>query len=385
MGFGRGRGIFNRFRPGSSDRQPYMTMTSRERIKTILALELPDRMGVHEAFWGETIRDYWVNEGYPEGTPPGEFFGWDIAGVAGTWFDLSPVRGQDETVEETEEWRAAKGAWGATLKHWKSKSGTPEHLAYDCDSPETWRRDFKPSVDHWDGDRVNIDTVRESYEKLRSGDRFMVFNHLGHFEILRALIGNVNMLESLLLRPEWIHDILGTFTQLYIDGFDYMMREVGKPDGFFLYDDLGFRNGPFMSPRTYEEVLMPHHKALMDFIHDNGLPVIWHSCGDVRKLVPGLIRAGINCLQPMEVKAGNDVMEFVRLYGDRIAFMGNMNVMRFRTNDRDVVREEIVPKLRALHKARVPYVFHSDHSIPPDVRFETYKFALELYRGNAAY
>jgi len=360
-------------------------MTSRERIRAILARQVPDRMGLFEHMWPETIRDYWVHEGYPEGVAPIEHFGWDIEGVGGTWFDLSPIRGQDETVQETDQWRAARNSWGATLKHWKHKSGTPEHLAYDCDSRAVWERDFKPRVDHWEPDRVDIESVRRQCAAARATGRFVVFNHLGHFEVLRALIGNVCMLESLLLEPDWIHDILSTFTRLYVSGFDYIIREVGLPDGFFLYDDLGFRNGPFMSPRTYRQMLLPYHKALMDFVHDHGLPVIWHSCGDVRKLVPGMIEAGIDCLQPMEAKAGNDVLEYAALYGDRISFMGNINVMALRTNDREAVRREIVPKLRALRERRVPYVFHSDHSIPPDVRLATYRFALELYRENAAY
>ena len=360
-------------------------MNSRERIKAILALQIPDRMGLHEHFWGETIRDFWVNEGYPQDTDPGEFFGYDIVAVAGTWFDLAPIRGQDETVEETHEWRAAKDAWGATTKLWKNKSGVPQHLGYDCDSPRAWDRDFKPRVDHFDPARVDLDAVHDSHTKLMGGEKFVVFNNLGHFEILRNMIGNVRMLESMLLEPEWIHDILATFTRLYIETYDYIMREVGRPDGFFLYDDLGFRNGPFMGPDTYRAVLLPHHKALMDFIHGCGLPVLWHACGDVRKLVPGMIEAGINCLQPMEAKAGCDVLELARLYGDRIAFMGNIDVTKLNTNDRDLIRREVEGKLRALRERRVPYVFHSDHSIPPDVRLDSYRFALELFHQNAAY
>lgn len=360
-------------------------MTSRERIRAILSLEVPDRMGLHEHMWPETIRDYWVNEGYPEGVPPCDHFGYDIAAVAGTWFDITPVRGQDETVAESDEWRVSKNAWGATLKHWKHKSGTPEHLGYDCNSPEVWKREFKPRVDHFDPARIDLATVRDSYNELMAGDRFVVFNHLGHLEVLRGLIGNVRMLESMLLEPGWINDILTTFTDLYIAGYDYILREAGQPDGFFLYDDLGFRNGPFMGPGTYAAVMLPHHKALMDFVHDRGLPVIWHSCGDVRKLVPGMIEAGIDCLQPMEAKAGCNVLELAELYGDHIAFMGNVDVTRLNTNDRDVIREEIESKLSVLRRRGVPYVFHSDHSIPPDVRLESYEFALEVYRENAQY
>jgi len=195
----------------------------------------------------------------------------------------------------------------------------------------------------------------------------------------------VKMLESLLLEPEWIHDILSTFTRLYVNTYDYIIREVGLPDGFWLYDDLGFRNGPFMGPETYRAVMMPHHKALFDYWHAHGLPVLLHACGDVRKLVGGFIEAGINCLQPMEAKAGCNVLELSELYGDRISFMGNIDVTKLNTNNRRIIRREIEGKLKTLRKRRVPYVFHSDHSIPPDVRLKTYKFALQLFRENAEY
>jgi uroporphyrinogen-III decarboxylase len=87
----------------------------------------------------------------------------------------------------------------------------------------------------------------------------------------------------------------------------------------------------------------------------------------------------------MEAKAGNDVFEYADAFGDRISFMGNMNVVKLRSNDEAVVRAEVEGKLRELRRRRIPYVFHSDHSIPPDVRYETYRFVLNLYRENAAY
>jgi len=193
------------------------------------------------------------------------------------------------------------------------------------------------------------------------------------------------MLQSLLLEPEWIHDICRTFTRMHIRAYDYMFREAGLPDGIFLYEDLGFRNGPYMSAKTYREVLFPHHRELFGFFKDHGLPIILHSCGDVRKLVPALIEAGINCLQPMEAKAGCNVVELGELYGDRIAFMGNIDVTKLNTNNRGIIRSEIEGKLSVLRQRKLKYVFHSDHSIPPDVRFESYKFALEVYREFAEY
>ena len=360
-------------------------MTSRERINCILSLEVPDRMGLYDHFWKETIPDYWIHEGYPEGTSPEDHFGYDIERVQASWFKVAPLYHQDETVDETNEWRVSRNGFGATLKHWKHKSGTPQHIAFDCASREIWEKNYKPHVMEFDPDRVDIEQVRSNYNRLMAGDRFVVFNHLMHLEIMRVLLGDVVMLQSLLLAPGWIHDICNTYTRLFTCTYEYIFREVGLPDGMFAYEDLGFSNGPYMSEKTYRELLMPHHRELFNFFRDHGLPIIWHSCGDVRKLVPAMIETGMNCLQPMEAKAGCNVLELSRLYGDRISFMGNVDVTKLNTNDPDIVRAEVESKLNVLRERRVPYVFHSDHSIPPDVRYDTYRAALELYRQNAAY
>jgi uroporphyrinogen decarboxylase len=164
-----------------------------------------------------------------------------------------------------------------------------------------------------------------------------------------------------------------------------LFAEAGLPDGIFAYDDLAFRNGPFFSPQVGRELLLPYLQEIVGFFHDYGLPVILHTCGDVRKLVPMILEAGFDCLQPMEAKAGCNVVEFAETYGSQIAYMGNIDVTVLNTNDRARVREEIVGKLEALKRLRVPYIFHSDHSIPPDIRMATYQYALELFREHGTY
>ena len=86
----------------------------------------------------------------------------------------------------------------------------------------------------------------------------------------------------------------------------------------------------------------------------------------------------------MEAKAGCDVVKYAERYADRIAFMGNIDVTKLNTNDREVVRNEVLGKLERLHELNAGYVFHSDHSIPPDVSYDTYRYAVDLYREFAA-
>lgn len=80
-------------------------------------------------------------------------------------------------------------------------------------------------------------------------------------------------------------------------------------------------------------MIFPYEKAFVSFLKDYGLPVILHSCGDVRKVIPLIIDAGFDCLQPMEAKAGCNVTEIAKTYGRKISYMGNINVVPLSTND----------------------------------------------------
>ena len=136
-----------------------------------------------------------------------------------------------------------------------------------------------------------------------------------------------------------------------------------------------------MSPTMYRELMQPGHKRLFDFAHSKGCRVIVHSCGYVEPLVPGLIEAGMDCLQAMEVKAGMDLPTLHRRFGDKIAFFGGLDVRSLISNDRRKVDEEMDKKLLPVLKAGGSFIVHSDHSIPPDVDYDTLVYFLERGRG----
>jgi len=359
-------------------------MNSAERVKTLLNKEIPDMMGLYEHYWPETLNEYWPKQGYPKGTLPEMYFNYDLIGCGG-WFNSIPFQDRNEIVEETEEWRVTIDGRGAKLKLWKNKSGTPEHIDFEVTSPEKWKKYREPLLET-DMKRLgDIQLIRNNMETARKEGKYILFGNLFIFELMRATMGDQNFLPALLLEREWIHDFCSVYLDMYKRHYDILFRETGVPDGFFIYEDFGYRNGLFCSPQTYKEMVFPYTTQLVSFLHDYGIQVLLHSCGDIRKVIPQVIDAGFDCLQPMEAKAGCDVLEIARTYGRKISYMGNINVVALNTNDRDTIKNEIVPKLRALKKLQMPYFFHSDHSIPPTVNLETYRYALELFRDNARY
>ncbi len=359
-------------------------MTSRERVQTLLRKEIPDRMGLYEHFWGETLRDYWPNQGYPKDANPEEYFDYDIQGCGG-WFDTAPFPGVKEIVKETEEWQVIRDGRGSTMKTWKKKSGTPEHVGFDLTTPEKWPKYREPLMAVNKARLGDLEAIRKKMDAAREKGKFVVFGNLFVYELMRATIGDEHFLPSLLLEKEWLHDFCQVYLDMYKRHYEILFREAGLPDGFWIYEDFGYNKGLFCSPGTLAEMVMPYEKMLVSFFKDYGLPVILHTCGDIRQAIPLIIDAGFDCLQPMEAKAGCDVVTIAREFGRKISYMGNVNVVPLSTNDRSQVDAEIIPKLKALKEMRIPYFFHSDHSVPPSINFDTYRYALDLLREHGMY
>ena len=131
-----------------------------------------------------------------------------------------------------------------------------------------------------------------------------------------------------------------------------------------------------MSPDMYREIIQPYHKRTFDYAKSHDLPIVVHSCGYVAPLVPGLLEAGIDCLQVIEVKAGMDLLKLHRDYGDRLSFMGGIDVRTLYTNDRRDVDRELETKIPTVMQG-YGYVIHSDHSIPDTVEYDTYRYFVE--------
>jgi len=93
-------------------------------------------------------------------------------------------------------------------------------------------------------------------------------------------------------------------------------------------------------------------------------------------LLDDLVDAGFDCLQAMEVKAGMDPVRISKKFGKRLALFGGMDVRPLVRNDLDGVRKEL-QKLPDLMKGGGGYILHSDHSIPGECDYATYKFFVE--------
>jgi uroporphyrinogen decarboxylase len=137
-------------------------------------------------------------------------------------------------------------------------------------------------------------------------------------------------------------------------------------------DDLGAQEGPLLAPALYRRVIKPYHKELFDLIKQRGAArVFLHSCGSIYRLLPDLVDAGVEILNPVQVSARD--MDTARLkaeFGDRLSFMGavdTQHVLPFGTPDE--VRREVERRIGDLGRGG-GYILAPVHNVQADVPAE---------------
>ena len=354
-------------------------MTSIERVTRTLALEPVDHVAAAVDLWDSTIKRY-VDEGHlAEGEDIAAHFDEDFrrGGRLNCTIDLDF---EDVIVEETDETILKLDGNGATLRRHKLHESTPEHVDFAVKDRTEWFRHHRELLTGVDRRRIPFEDYRKQRALAADQERFFCWNGVGPFEQMHPVCGHEYMLMGMALDPEWVKDMVEIYVELTIRHLDILFAEQGRPDGFWVFEDLGFKGKPFMSPAMYAQIIQPGHRRLFDFAHSLGCKVIVHSCGFVEPLMPGLIEAGMDCLQAMEVKAGMDMPHLAKRFGDRIAFFGNIDVRALISNDFAEIESELQKKIPPVLDMGGGYILHTDHSEPPDIDHETMLFFLKRGR-----
>jgi len=336
-----------------------------------------DRVPIVDNIWQATA-DRWRKEGLPSGIEPVDYFGFEMVGYGS---DTTP-QFKEEVIAIDDEYITERDSYGGTIKNHRDYTTTPLIIDYPCKSRDEWDK-LKPRLVPSDR-RVNWVSDLRGNQRERSLGKYITFNAIVGYDKLQKYVASERLLRAVLREPEWIKDMYRVDTDLVTAMCDRMIDGGFHFDGAFLFCDLGYRHGPFFSPRHYEDQLHPIFKELCDFFHDRDMQVILHCCGNVKELIPYFIDAGIDCLQPLEVKAGMDVIELKEEFGDQISFMGGIDVRLMNLDDPAPIEKEIREKVSAA-KVGGGYIYHSDHSIPNTVSFKNYQRVIELVRRYGKY
>lgn len=180
-----------------------------------------------------------------------------------------------------------------------------------------------------------------------------------------------NFLMDLYLDPLNVHRLLDALMESHIAFLEKVCRAVGDVVDILKFgDDLGSNLGPFIPVETYHEFFYPRHKQLCDFVKSHtSAHTMLHCCGGIYELMPELINAGFEIINPVQISAIN--MEPARLkneFGNDVTFWGGgcdtKSILNRATPSQ--VKEHVKQNIAIFGKGG-GFVFNTVHNIMPDV------------------
>jgi len=365
-----------------------------ERMNKALRHEEPDRVPISDIFWGSFIERWRKDLGLPADTDIYRYYDldWQVTNP-----NMDPHIRPFEIIEETNELVTVRTGFDAILQK-KYADPMPAYLQFETDSigklnefqfddPMDPRRYFSAGDNQLsgmgDGFYRNtppwVDTVKTIYPD------FPVYGSVCEgYEMLWRIIGPENAMLWMLAYP----DEFGAFMnrlKTFLEGITLSQIEAagGMLDGMVIWGDVAYGRGMLFSPDCWREFFMPTVRSLTEICHNHHIPVIYHGCGNSHQIFPDLISIGIEGYNPMEQKAGMDLVAFRKEFGHQIAFCGGYDVLTWANGSEEELKALVVHNLKAAVGGGL--IFQSDHSVPSNVSGWKYDYVVKLVRELGKY
>jgi uroporphyrinogen decarboxylase len=183
-----------------------------------------------------------------------------------------------------------------------------------------------------------------------------------------------NFLMMLAGEPERAHRFLDALLEIHLRNLDKFLGAVGESIDVIVFgDDLGSQKGPQISPRMYREFFKPRHATLWARAKQLAdVKVMLHCCGGVRSLIPDLIEAGLDAINPVQISCGGmEADGLKRDFGKDLTFWGGgcdtQSILPCATPGH--VREHVLHQCEVLAPGG-GFVFQQVHNIMANVPVE---------------
>lgn len=350
-------------------------MTGYERFMAALRREQPDKVPLWELLvneptlsaWGATTVEEFVEQEdldaitifedmplRPLRADEGRKLSW-----SGRTLEVEP----DQQV--VDEWGIV---WGMTT------FGIPYPILGPIRSAEDLHRYVPPdpTAEH------RLHSLRAAVERFKGRKAVVFLTHDG-FEFVYNLRGGMeHLLMDYLEHPRLVHDV----AEIVIDYKIRLMRLAiaAGADAIVSGDDYAAHTGPVMSPRHFQEFILPYLRRSIAVAHDLSVPYVKHTDGNIWPLLDSMVEAGIDAIDPLEPAAGMDIGQVKRRYGDRIAVVGNVDCTDLLPHASLAEVEEAVKETIAKASPGGGHILASSNSIHPAVRPENYRAMVQAAR-----
>ncbi len=349
-------------------------MTSKERVLAVLKGEIPDRVptltfGIDPKLIKQ-IGDGSLSRTY-------DMLGLDVFPIfCQNWCQGVPLNAS-LSQEIAEDWQTSGGTYGG----W---DGIDEF-------GRVWRRgsyaggvvrseeDLEQYVPELALDkRMDPKKTRDVVGK-RQDKAFCLTSHTGPFGLTLESIGFEDFFYVYMDDRAFVEKLLWARTRWFA-AIAARGAELGA-DLVLMGDDAAFKGRTYISPADFEELVLPCYRYIVE---KSGVPVVWHSDGYITPLLETAIKAGLTGVHSLEPKAGVNMGEVKREYGDRLVLAGNVDCGEVLSQtDLELVRKEV---RRCMDEAKKGgrYILSDSNSIhegcKPEAVREMYRYAREIGR-----
>jgi hypothetical protein len=261
------------------------------------------------------------------------------------------------------------------LSQWSSSS-MPQFVKF----PVTGREDFMALAPRLDADQIErlAPDWNEQCAYYAARDFPVGLTICGAFGHPRNLFGVEDLCMAYYEQPGLVTEIMEHWVDFYCRLCQRVWQGI-QYDFLMIWEDMAYKGGSLISPKLVKQFMLPYYRKVIETVRGLGCNIIIvDSDGDVSQLAPLFISAGVNVMLPFEVQAGMDVRTFRKQYGKNLAIIGGID-KRVLAQGKAAMDAELEQRVQPL-LAGGGYIPCLDHTAPPDVSLEAFRYYIQKVR-----
>ncbi len=361
-------------------------MNPRQRFLETTLFGNPDKIPLEPGGGRQSTRERWYSEGLPRDVQNISEYAYRQVGGKAEWPEHGPsfhvnermIPQFEEKVIERREGSLVVQDWKGNICEISDQYGV-EYLRNAIDfvtrrwikcPVESWK-DWEEMKRRYDGETVERLPADAAALKATLAERTwpVTFHFSGPFWQLREWLGFEQLCMLFYDDPKLAQDMLDFWTEyvarLLERAFEYVI-----PDQVHISEDMAYKQFSMVSPDMARKYLLPTWQRWGEIVRAAGVPIYAvDSDGFIGQLIPLWIEAGVNCCDPIEVAAGNDIVAFRKEFGKEMAFRGGVDKRAMAKGGQ--VLEDEMQRLRPVIESG-GFIPSCDHGVPADVSWPNF-------------
>jgi uroporphyrinogen decarboxylase len=217
--------------------------------------------------------------------------------------------------------------------------------------------------------------MNKQAEILKDRNWFSGLNFSGPYWILREWCGFEGLCMMFYDNPALVEEMID-FWRVYVGDLIKKALQYYTPDQIHISEDMAYKGHSMLSPEMTRKFLLPCWKYWGEIIHEAVIPLYAvDSDGAIDELIPIWIEAGVNACDPIEVAAGNDIVEFRKRFGKNMAYRGGVDKREMARGGQrlEAEIERIMPVIKD-----GGFIPSCDHGVPSDVSWPNFVYYTKL-------